>query len=138
MANPKPKRGPGKPTKYRPEYCELIIHHMADGLSLDAFAAKVGVNIDTIHQWAKVHPEFKEAKKTAFSKNLIYWERMGIEGMTGKVPGFNATVWIFNMKNRFKWRDREDALYFHEGKYVTGETLLNHLVNLHMKKKDEK
>lgn len=101
----------GRPTKYRPEYCAQLISHMGDqGLSYDTFAAVIGVNVDTLYEWEKRHAAFSEAKKVAFLRNKLWWERIGIAGMTGtskdKIPNFNPTVWIFNMKNRHGWRDR--------------------------------
>lgn len=104
MDKTKPKKL-GRASKYKEEYCDLLIEHMKKGLSFDSFAGIVKVNLDTLYEWGKVHKEFSEAKKLAFEENRIYWEEIGIAGMVGKIPGFNATIWIFNMKNRFKWRD---------------------------------
>lgn len=59
----------------------------------------------TLHEWVKVHAEFSEAKRQAYAKNLLFYEKLGLTDMAGKIKGFNATVWIFNMKNRHKWRD---------------------------------
>lgn len=109
---------PGRPSKYKPEYCQQLIAHMTTGLSFDSFAAVIDVNQDTLHEWVKVHPDFSEAKKEAYSKNLLFWENHGIEGLystteyddKGKPTSsksINATVWIFNMKNRHKWRDKQ-------------------------------
>ncbi len=96
----------GRPTKYKPEYCDKLKAHLADGLSFDAFAALIGVNIDTLYEWAKVYPEFSEAKKDGESLGLLFWEKVGRAGITGKIKGFNVAGWIFTMKNRFRWRDR--------------------------------
>jgi len=39
-----------------------------------------------------------------------WWESKGREATFGGVPNFNATSFIFNMKNRFPadWRDKQD------------------------------
>lgn len=100
--------GQGRPTKYKPEYDEKLVIHMAQGLSFEAFAGDIDVNQDTLHEWVKVHPSFSEAKKRAFAKCQIFWERIGIRGLfveKGEAP-LNTGVWVFNMKNRFKWTDR--------------------------------
>jgi transposase len=98
----------GRPSKYEPQYCQALIKHMTEGLSFESFAAVIKVNQDTLHEWVKVHLEFSEAKKEAFSQNLLFWEKVGIEGLWGsKESSFNATVWIFSMKNRHKWRDKQ-------------------------------
>lgn len=95
----------GRPTKYKPEYCEQVVEHMAKGFSFESFAAIVEVNIDTLYEWANVHPAFSEAKKLAFSKCRHYWEKLGIEGLHSKF--FNSAIWIYNMKCRFRkeWHD---------------------------------
>jgi hypothetical protein len=100
----------GRPSLYRPEYCEMLVKHMASGLSFDTFAAVIDVNLDTLYEWAKVHPAFSEAKKTAFLKNLHFWEMQGMKGMWEDADGpkINPTIWIFNMKNRHRWRDKHD------------------------------
>lgn len=59
------KRGPGQPTLYRPEYCDLVIEEMAKGYSLGAFAGTVGVSRATINVWMAQHPEFLEATSRA-------------------------------------------------------------------------
>ena len=96
----------GRPSKYQPEYCQRLIDHMSLGLSFESFAAVVEVNRDTLYHWTKLYREFSDAKDIARSNALLTWEKWGIAGCVGKLPKFNATGWIFNMKNRFKWTDR--------------------------------
>ena len=106
MAKAKAKLKRGQPTKYKPEYCQELIDHMAKGYSFESFAGICNVDRDTIYEWAKVQPSFSDAKKRAFEQSRLFWERLGIAGSLGS-PNFNATPWIFNMKNRFNWTDRQ-------------------------------
>lgn len=101
MARPKI----GRPSKYKPEYCEELIKHAAEGLSYESFAGKLQVNIDTLYEWEKVHPAFSEAKSAARKASLYFWEKVGVLGTTGKLKGFNATSWVFTMKCRHGWRE---------------------------------
>lgn len=104
-ASPRPT---GRPTKYKPEYCKMLVTHMAKGLSFEAFAGVVEVNPDTLYHWANTKPAFSEAKIIAFGKNRLFWETKAVEHLTNeKGVSFNATSWIFNMKNRFGWRDKQ-------------------------------
>ena len=96
------KKG-GQPTKYREEYCQKLIDHMAKGLSYESFAAIIGVHRDTLYEWEKKHDVFSDSKKIGLGKCLLFYETIGIQGMMGKIAGFNATTWIFKMKNRFGW-----------------------------------
>jgi hypothetical protein len=101
----------GRPSKYKKEYCEMLIEHMSTGLSFESFAGIVRVNRDTVHEWAKVHQDFSEAKKIGMSLALLKWEKIGMEGMYmgSKDNPFNPTVWIFSMKNKFNWSDRKEV-----------------------------
>jgi len=97
----------GRPTSYKPEYCQMIIDTMGQGFSKIAFAGKIGVASSTIYEWEKNQPDFSNAVKLAEDANAQFWENMGIMGAMGAIEGFNATAWIFNMKNRHKWRDKQ-------------------------------
>ena len=99
----------GRPTKYKPEYCELLIEHMKSGLSFEAFAGVVGVWKDVLYDWVAKFPEFSDAKKLASSANLLTLEKIGHAGMVGKIPGFNLGAWCFKMKNMHGWRDRVEV-----------------------------
>lgn len=102
----------GRPTKYRPEYCSLLIEHMSQGYSYETFAADIDVCKDTLYEWEKHHLDFSYAKKRAFLKAQKYWEKLALDNMinvSSKESGsvsLNTGLWIFNMKNRFKWTDR--------------------------------
>ena len=100
----------GRPTKYDEKYCEMLVTHMAKGFSFESFAAVADVGPATIYVWLEKHENFREAKQIAFGKNRHFWEGVGIDGATGKLPNFNATAYIWNTKNRFpkEWNERRD------------------------------
>lgn len=107
----------GRPSKYKPEFCQGLIEHMGQGFSFESFAAVIEVNRDTLYAWEKEYLEFSDAKSIAFDKNLMFWEKLGIDHILNESESFgegvsrskslNSTIWIFNMKNRHKWRDRQ-------------------------------
>lgn len=97
----------GRPTDYLPTYPEALRTHMAGGLSFESFAGVVGCALATIYNWAKEHPEFLDAKKAGEVACRLWWEEAGRNALNAKV--FNSTVWIFNMKNRFRWCDRSEV-----------------------------
>ena len=110
----------GRPSEYKPEYCQLIIDHMAKGYSFEACAGKIGVDKITLYRWVKAHPDFCHAKAIAFERSRDFWETIAIDNVVNtsesgydelgnkvsKSKSLNSAAWIFNMKNRFGWRDR--------------------------------
>jgi len=111
----------GRPSKYRPEYGELLIEHFKKGHSLKSFGATIGVHSATIFRWLSdtddegrpLYPDFIEAREIADGYGLLFYEDIGLKGVKGakteEMPGFNVTAWIFIMKNRFNWRDKKDV-----------------------------
>jgi transcriptional regulator with XRE-family HTH domain len=100
--------------KYDFGICLKLVEHMSEGLSYESFAGAIGVHRSTLYRWEKAHPEFLEAKEIATAKSLLWWEKVGQQGLWNENFGqgqgsktLNATIWIFNMKNRFGWRDRQ-------------------------------
>ncbi len=97
----------GRPSDYDPAFCEQLIEHMSKGFSFEAFGGVIGVARATLYNWEEAHPEFLDAKRIGQSRSQHFWEGKGIDGLDqGK--NFNATTWIFAMKNRFNWTDRVD------------------------------
>lgn len=105
---PKTHRG-GNPTKYKDEYCQLLIDHMSEGMSFEAFAGLLGVNRTTLYTWLVAHQEFREAKEIADQKSRLWAETMLKNMVEGKVKSHPISL-IFYLKNRFPrdWRDRRE------------------------------
>lgn len=95
----------GAPSKYKDEFCQMLISHMTDGFSYESFAGKIGVAIQSLYNWEEQHQDFLEAKEKGFEKSRLFWEGIGIDIARDGIG--NATAYIFNMKNRFKkqWSD---------------------------------
>jgi len=97
----------GTPEKRRAMW-EAFCQHVADGYSIKSFPL---CDEDTCYSYAERFPEdcprseFNDAKR----KGLLFWEKIGTAGATGKLEGFNATSWIFNMKNRAGWTDKTET-----------------------------
>lgn len=131
---------PGPKTKYQAHFPGLLIEHMAQGLSFESFAAAVHVGRSVLYKWLDTHEEFAEAKEIGFEKSRLFWEKLGIAGVAGKVPNFNAATYIFTLKNRFGYKDAYDAnvqgsvdhRHNHEHK-VEVEMLMNELKDVIIK-----
>lgn len=98
----------GRPTDYKPEYCEAVVEFMAKGYSIEAFAGFIGVTKQTIYNWKESFPEFLDAVQLGTAKCQYWWEQQGNTSLhDGK--NFSDRTWKFNMQNRFKWKDRQDV-----------------------------
>jgi DNA-binding XRE family transcriptional regulator len=100
-------------TKYKPEFSIEVIRMGQEGRSKAAMAACFGVSEKTMDNWTK-NPdnfEFKDALEIAMAASEAYWEDIGIKGAKGILPKFNASAWIFCMKNRFRnnYKDTMDS-----------------------------
>jgi len=101
----------GRPTKYRKEFCQLLIEHMAEGLSLESFGGKVHVCKDSLYEWVKKHKDFSDAFGLGKAACQLYWEKLGRDHLYLPHQGgsFNGAMWGLNMANRFGWRSQVDV-----------------------------
>ena len=103
-----PPREVGRPTKYRPKFCQMLIDHMADGYSFESFGAIAEVWDTTLDDWVNTIPEFSEAKTIGRRKQLYANEKLIRD--VAKFGDGNATAAIFILKNCHPktWRDRRE------------------------------
>ena len=99
-----------KTKEERQAACDALCKtHFFSGLSRGCFDL---ADWDTVERYMKDFPEDFPPEKIAKAvrDNKKVWETIGLDGAMGKINGFNATSWIFNMKNRFKdeWKDKQE------------------------------
>lgn len=93
----------GRPTEYKPEYCDMVIEHMSMGLSFESFAGLIGTCRSTLYNWMEKFPDFMDSKKRGDMACLLWWEREGFRALNQKF--YQSSIWIMSMKSRFQWRD---------------------------------
>ena len=103
MQEDTPKKSIGRPSKYKEEFCQMLIEHLNTGYTFESFAGVANVCCDTLYEWLKVHEKFSEAKKIGNEKARLFWEKQGIDGLWANKE-FNSTVYVFMMKNRYGYR----------------------------------
>ncbi len=64
------------------------------------------VSNDLWYRLKDEEPQFSETIKQCKQLCETWWETKGMEMMSEGTG--NATIWIFNMKNRFGWRDKSE------------------------------
>ena len=85
----------GRPSDYTPEVIEQINEYMEEAIpqnmkipTVEGIALKLGINRDTLYEWAKVHPEFSDTLARMKMKQKEILQEIGIFG--GKE--INATI----------------------------------------------
>ena len=110
MTKKKPKsehKKNGRPTKYKPHYCDEIIELGKQGKSRVQCATYFEVHTDTLYEWANVHSEFSEAFKKAKDFAESYWENKIHDMMESGELSQVSPTYMFYMKCRFGWRDKD-------------------------------
>lgn len=96
----------GRPTLYKPEYCEEVVSHMRGGFSLESFAGKIGVHKDSLYAWRDAHEDFSDAIKRAQSACQYFWEHKLVQTVDAPKE-MNATSVYFALKCRFGYKETQ-------------------------------
>ena len=95
--------------KYKSELMEKLPQMFSEGESVVQVCVKLDITKRTFYDWVDKYPEFRDAYEKGREISEDWWINTGKQGMRGQITSFNAAIWIFNMKNRFEWRDHPKA-----------------------------
>jgi len=94
----------GRPTKYRPEYCERLVELMAAGNSVNAAAMEMGFDNASMYDWAGKYPEFSIAMSRGKQALATWYEK---EAKNNLANGrYNANLFKFLSANVIGWSDK--------------------------------
>lgn len=109
--NAKRTKKPKKKVEYEPRFCDWFIRCSSKGMSRYEIAREMGIYMDVLRSWEKTYSEFAEATAIGKDSCRAWWEKIGRMYVKNRKNsrGINTVLWIFNMKNRFDWRDKKDV-----------------------------
>ena len=99
----------GRPSDYRPEFCETAIAMGQNGASKVDIADALDTTVKTIYNWMAQYPDFLRAMERAEQKAEVWWAEQGKKALW--TPGFNSSVWSRSMAARFprSWRENKNV-----------------------------
>ena len=101
MSEEKPAKRPvGRPTKYKPEYCEQIIQLGKEGKSIAQMASFFDVDKASIFRWAEESDDFRTALARARVHSQNWWEDKAQQNLASR--DFNAQLWLKSVASRFR------------------------------------
>jgi len=100
MKEVKEKRPVGRPTKYKPEYCERVIALGKEGYSYAEIAADLEIDKASLYDWAASHEDFSTALRAAKTYEQAWFEREARANMKNR--DFNANLWYRSAASRFR------------------------------------
>jgi len=108
----------GRPSPYDSRFHPKLAFWLAQaGLIDEQIAEEIGIHVDTLYEWRKVHPEFSEALKRGKATSddeveaALLRRAKGfkyVEGSKERVALPDTTACVFWLKNRrpSDWRDK--------------------------------
>lgn len=100
----------GRPSKYDPSYCDMVIELGKLGKSFEQMASQLHVSYRTLCRWRDEHPDFRHALEDAQAFEQAWWEEMAQSYLVNTYQGdsLNASMWSRSMAARFpkKYSDR--------------------------------
>ena len=129
----------GRPTNYRPEYCQRVLELAAQGYSLGGFAGLLGVGRRTVNQWIDCQPDFAQACSRAAAGRQWFWETKLIDVANTGGVGSQGQVAIFGVLNAARCGDNVKALDYVNKSEIehSGNVSLANVVERMMSKLDE-
>jgi hypothetical protein len=101
----------GRPSKYKPEYCQQVIDTMSEGYSLTAFAGSITVAAETVYAWMERYADFSDAVARARARRVMWWEHK----LKTSRKGAETSAAMFALKNAnpLEWRDMRTLQHEH-------------------------
>lgn len=99
MATPRSQRPVGRPSKYKPAFCSLVMELGREGASQAEMAEACDVHATSLVDWAEKFPEFADALARARQAAMVYWEKIGRENLYSKQ--FQSAVYNKLIASRF-------------------------------------
>ena len=90
----------GRPTLYKPEFCEQVIELGKQGKSITQMAAKLEVDKASLLKWKNEKDEFSTALRVALTYSQDWWEDNAQTGLVDR--NFNAALWKHCVTSRFR------------------------------------
>jgi hypothetical protein len=116
------KHAGGRPSDYRPEYCDQVIEAaQTHGVSLTGFAGMIGVSADSVYEWRKRHAEFSEACSRAKAARTLWWELK--LGRSRKGAETQASMFALKNVAANEWRDIKTTEHKHSVDKLTRDQL---------------
>lgn len=104
----------GRPTLYKPSYCDEVVNMMATGYSLTAAMASLGFTRSRAHEWADIHPEFRDAIALGHAKRSMKLEELGLAAASG--PQVTFVMKALANCNVEDFRERKEVEHTHNVK----------------------
>lgn len=89
------------------KWSEAVLTEMSQGASLEEIKGLLDISNTTHTRLMKEEKQYSETIKRGLRLSRRWWEKQGRQALRNK--DFSYTGWYMNMKNRFKWRDRQDV-----------------------------
>ena len=90
----------GRPTLYKPEFCEQVIELGKQGKSITQMAAKLEVDKASLLKWRDEKDDFSTALRVALTYSQDWWEDKAQTGLIDR--NFNAALWKHCVTSRFR------------------------------------
>ena len=90
----------GRPSVYRPEFCEQVIALGKQGKSITQMAAKLEVDKASLLKWKDEKDDFSTALRVALTYSQDWWEDKAQTGLIDR--NFNAALWKHCVTSRFR------------------------------------
>lgn len=87
----------GRPSDYKPEYCEKVVEYCGEGFTLTSFCAEIDIGKETVYRWIDTHKEFRDACSRARQKMQQWWEKKLRVGIGDKNYNANAIVNVMGL-----------------------------------------
>ena len=102
----------GRPKKFTPAKIKQITAKLpemfSEGQSVAEVCAELKMSKHTFYRLVENDVNFSNAYDEGLSLSEAWWTRLGRQGAACAVDIQPAT-WTFNMKNRFKWKDKQEV-----------------------------
>jgi hypothetical protein len=111
----RPSTYPSDPAKAK-ALCERVIALGAEGKSVVQISADPSVNTPktTMLRWGEDHADFRTALARAKELEQVWWEQVGAKNLSNRE--FNASLWMMNVKSRFRSEYGDRVVQEHVGK----------------------